>query len=195
MAGPKKRSGVEVDFTGVESGGRSVPEGNYQLEVVSCEEKESSEGNPYLAWKYKVSEGAYKGATIYDNTSLTAKALWRLKNLLEAMGVEVPSGKMGLDLKSYVGNKVWVKIVNEVYQGKEKPRVGEFLREAPHGVGAEAPSGGKSIKKGQTVKFDYEGTEMSGVVVSLDSQNVVVKVAMEDGEDEEWELSLSEVQA
>ena len=41
MAGPKKRSDVTVDFTDVESGGRSVPDDNYLLEVVSVEEKES----------------------------------------------------------------------------------------------------------------------------------------------------------
>ena len=58
----KKRADVTVDFTGIESGGRAVADGNYVLEVISIEEKESSEGNPYLAWKWKVTDdGPYKG--------------------------------------------------------------------------------------------------------------------------------------
>jgi len=191
MAGPKKRSDCTVDFSGVESGGRAVPDGEYLLEVVSIEEKVSSEGNAYLAWKWKVADGAYKGASIYDNTSLKSTALWRLKTLLECLGVDVSDGKMSLNFKEYLGKTCLVMVANETYQGKQKPRIGEFLRGLPS-----APSSREAgaYKKGSSVSFGYEGSQMMGKVVSVDGSTVVVEVEVE-GELEEWELDSSELTA
>ena len=190
MAGPKKRTDCTVDFSGVESGGRAVPDGEYLLEVVSIEEKESSEGNAYLAWKWKVSDGAYKGASIYDNTSLKSTALWRLKTLLECLGVEVAGGKMALNFKEYIGKTCLVMVANETYQGKQKPRIANFLRGVGKNTTSSAPADG--IKKGATVTFDYEGSQMSGEVTSTDGDKVVVLVEV-DGDKEEWELDRSDV--
>ena len=184
----KKRADVVVDFTGVESGGRAVADGNYVLEVISIEEKESSEGNPYLAWKWKVTDdGPYKGATVYDNTSLKSTALWRLKGLLECMGVDVANGKQGINFGELKGQTVQAKIVNETYQGKEKPRIAEFLR----GEVASKPSSG--LKPGQKVAFDYDGQKMTGKVVTSDGSSVIVSITMEDDSVEEWELEASEL--
>lgn len=193
MAGPKKRSDVTVDFTGVESGGgRAIPDGEYLLEVVEVTEKESQEGNTYLAWKWKVQDGPYKGAAVYDNTSLKPAALWRLKTLLECLGMEV-GGKLGLNLAELKGKSLLVEVANETYQGKQKPRVTNFLRGVGNGGSAAATSGpATSLKKGSKVKFDYEGEEMTGKVSSLDGTSVVVAVEV-DGADEEWELNLSEI--
>ena len=122
MAGPKRRGGIAVDFTGVESGGKSVPDGDYLLECTSCEDKESDNGT-YLAWKWKVVEGPSKGASVYDNTSLQPQALWRLKTLFECMGIDV-DGKMNINPDAYKGKQVMATIANETYQGKQKPRLG-----------------------------------------------------------------------
>lgn len=187
----RKRGGIAVDFSGVESGGRAIPDDDYLLEVVSCEEKEGREsGAIYLAWKYKVAEGPYKGATVYDNTSLSPQALWRLKRLLEAMGIQA-DGKMSLDINSFKGKRVLAQIANETYNGKEKPRVVEFLfGEAPGENLSSGPS--NQYKKGSRVTFEYEGSQMTGVVSSVEGNKVIVAVTV-DGEAEEWELEASEL--
>ena len=187
----RKRGGIAVDFSGVESGGRAIPDDDYLLEVVSCEEKEGREsGAIYLAWKYKVAEGPYKGATVYDNTSLSPQALWRLKRLLEAMGIQA-DGKMSLDINSFKGKRVLAQIANETYNGKEKPRVVEFLfGEAPGANLSSGPS--NQYKKGSRVTFEYEGSQMTGVVSSVEGNKVIVAVTV-DGEAEEWELEASEL--
>lgn len=190
MAGPKNRADCTVDFSGVESGGRSVPDGDYLLEVISIEEKESGEGNPYLAWKWKVVEGPYKGATVYDNTSLKSTALWRLKTLLECLGVDVTNGKMALNFKEYRGKTCLVKIANEVYQGKDKPRIAEFLRGST--LGTSSSEGANPFKKGVKVQFNHEGETLDAKVVSREGDTVVVMVNI-DGSDEEWELSPDEL--
>jgi hypothetical protein len=184
----KKRADVTVDFTGVESGGRAVADGNYVLEAIAIEEKESSEGNPYLAWKWKVmDDGPFKGATVYDNTSLKSTALWRLKGLLECMGVDVANGKQGINFGELKGKTVRAKIVNETYQGKEKPRIAEFLR------GEVATTRSSGMKAGQNVTFDYDGEAMTGQVVSSDGDSVIVSIVMDDNNVEEWELDASEL--
>lgn len=186
----RKRGGIAVDFSGVESGGRAIPDGDYLLEVVSCEEKEGREsGAIYLAWKYKVAEGPYKGATVYDNTSLSPQALWRLKRLLEAMGIQA-DGKMSLDINSFKGKRVLAQIANETYNGKEKPRVVEFLFGTPGENSSSGPS--NPYKKGSRVTFEYEGSQMTGVVSSVEGNKVIVAVTV-DGEAEEWELEASEL--
>ena len=122
------KKGLSIDFSGVESGGgRAVDDGEYVAEVTSVTEEESEGGNPYLAWKWKITEnGDAKGATIYDNTSLLPQALWRLKGLLEVLGFDVPDSAMTLDLKSLIGKKATLEITNEEYRGKNKPRVTGF---------------------------------------------------------------------
>lgn len=191
MAGPKKRSDITVDFNGVESGGgRAIPDGEYLVEVVSVEEKESQEGNAYLAWKWKVVDGPYKGATVYDNTSLKPTALWRLKTLLECLGLEV-DGKMGINFGELKGKSLLVEIANETYQGKQKPRISNFLR----GISTAAPAGDTGgLKKGVVVAFDYEGSKMTGEITSIDGSKVIVLVEV-DGEKEEWELDRADVTA
>lgn len=187
----RKRGGIAVDFSGVESGGRAIPDDDYLLEVVSCEEKEGREsGAIYLAWKYKVAEGPYKGATVYDNTSLSPQALWRLKRLLEAMGIQA-DGKMSLDINSFKGKRVLAQIANETYNGKEKPRVVEFLfGEASAGGGSAASA--NPFKKGSRVRFQYEGEDMIGVVSSVEGGKVIVAVTI-DGGAEEWELDAAKL--
>ena len=186
----RKRGGISVDFSGVESGGRAIPDDDYLLEVVSCEEKEGREsGAIYLAWKYKVADGVYKGATVYDNTSLSPQALWRLKRLLEAMGIQA-DGKMSLDLNSYKGKRVLATIANEEYNGKQKPRIVEFLFGTPQ----EGSKSSNPYKKGSRVTFAFEGEEMSGVVSSVEGNKVIVSVTV-DGAPEEWELEASELTA
>lgn len=127
MAKRNKSNAIEIDMTGVEAGGTSrVEDGDYTLEVQQAEKKNSSSGNPMIAWEFTVAKGEYEGAKIYHNTSLLPQALFNLKNLLLAMGVSVPNGKMKLDLDSYVGNLVGAEIMNEEYDGKKRPKVVDF---------------------------------------------------------------------
>lgn len=128
----RSKGGLTVDFTGVETGGSGsrVKPGEYIAEVTSVTEEESSEGNPYLKWEMKITEGKYKGARLFHNTSLQPQALWNLRGLLEAMQIEVPDSEMELDLDEYAGQTVGVVVEQETYQGKNQARcVGFFNAE------------------------------------------------------------------
>ena len=126
----KPTNSVKVDFTGVESGGFEVPDGAYVLMVTGVTQKKSeSSGQPYLAWEFKVDEGKYKGRKIWDNTSLQPQALWKLRNMLECMDMEIADGEFELDLDDFEGQKVGAEVANEKYQGKDKPRVVGYMPE------------------------------------------------------------------
>ena len=187
-----KRNGISINLAGVEAGGRKVPEGEYIVEVTSFEEKESSNGNPGLSWKWKVVEGDYKGATIWDNTSLLPQALWRLKNLLDCLGIDT-SGEVNLVAKEILGKRALVEISIETYQGKERSRITQFLKGVGgSGTSRSTPAPVAYPPKGSKVTFDFEGSPMDGVVTSNDGKKAIVLVEV-DGGKEEWELSPSEL--
>lgn len=126
-SGKKKGVGISVDFKGVESGGRVLPDGKYTFVIDEVEEKEGNEsGEPYLAFKLKVKDGKHKGAAVWDNASLQPQALWRLKGLLEACNVEVPDGEFEIETDDLIGEEFVGTILNETYQGKKKPRLISF---------------------------------------------------------------------
>ena len=241
MARPKSRKGrlITVDFEGVESGARAIPDGNYLAEITEIKETESkSSGEPMLALKWKVTSKTSKGATVFDNISLQPQALWRLKGLMEALGQEVPDSSMEIDLEELEGQSACIEITNEVYEGKDRPRVTAHANETDFRGKAgdsdndeedEAPkaskkSGKKALppdvedetddededeeeedervnrqskkspefKVGQKVKFkDEDGKTVRGVILEIDGDTVKV----EDKDDDEWEIDISELQS
>lgn len=143
----KGKKFIEIDFEGVEAGGKVVPDDVYDVEVADVTEEESGDGNPYLKWKFKITEGDCKGSVLFDNTSLQPQALWRLKGLLECLGEDVPDSVMKMDISEYIGTEMQVTVVNESYEGKERPKVSEY-----------GPAGGKrkSSKKASKAKEEPE---------------------------------------
>lgn len=105
-------------------GGARLAEGDY-LATVKKVTKETSkeEGNPYLKWLFDV-----EGKSVADNTTLTDKSLWKLRQLLEAMGMKVPDTDFPLTLKKYKGKEVGVTLVDdEPYNGRIKSTVAEYM--------------------------------------------------------------------
>lgn len=123
----RKKAGWKVDFTGVESGGKVLSEGRHLLQVDSIEEKEGeSSGEPYLAVKFKVVSDKGSGTPVYDNFSLQPQSLWKLRGMLESMGVEV-DGEFEFTSDDLADHTVGAEIVHEEYQGKVKNRISGYF--------------------------------------------------------------------
>jgi hypothetical protein len=119
-----------VDFTGVNAGGRvRVPEGDYRVQVKSVKHDTSKDGNPMLVWEFEIVDGKHKGKVLKDYTSLSPKALWKLKQVLEAMGVTVPNKRVALRLERYAGVQLGVTTVDDEYEGKISSKVGDYINE------------------------------------------------------------------
>lgn len=118
---------VKVNFEGIE-GRVLLPEGDYAAKVNSAEQVESSTGNPMLKWVFHTidDDKRYHNKPLYVNTSLQPQALWNLRNLLEAMGEDIPDDEFDLDLESLVGKELVLTVGNEDYEGRKTSRVTDY---------------------------------------------------------------------
>lgn len=199
-----KKVSISVDFEGVESG-VVVPEDDYSVRVSEIEQKISdNSGEPYLAFIFEINDGPHSGKRLWHNCSLQPQALFNLRGVLEALGLEVPSGKMDLDIDDLIGLECGVAVQHETYNGKKKARIVEFValteeEETPPPKAtkkAEEPAPAKKTTKkvkkievGSSVKFtDDEGNELEGEVTAIDGENATVLV-----DEDEWEIELSEL--
>lgn len=114
---------VNVDFTGVESFNRPS-EGQHVVKIVSAEMKQSQGGNDMIVVTFGVTKGSDKGARCIENYPLAENALWKLKGLLQAIGMKC-DGKVRLDLDKLIGKVCIITVSDEEYEGKIRARVQE----------------------------------------------------------------------
>lgn len=111
---------ISVDFTDVDAGGIEVADGKHPALVKACD-LETSDNGEYLAFKFRLTGD--QPATVFDNCSLQSQALWRLRGLLTALGIETPDGPFRLNRKDLLDLPIELEIVNEEWEGRQKPRV------------------------------------------------------------------------
>ena len=92
-----------------------IEPGRYPARVVDIEEKESSTGNPMLAWSWELEGGDYSGREIMSFTSLQDHALFGLKEHLEAFGI---SGEVDLDTDKLIGKTAMLTITKTKTRSK-----------------------------------------------------------------------------
>ena len=114
---------VKVDFTGVESFQRPS-EGEHVCRIVSAEVKQSQGGNDMIVVTFEVTKGQDKGARVYENYPLAENALWKLKGMLQAIGMKC-DGKVQLDLDKLIGKICIVSVIDDEYNGQVRSRVQE----------------------------------------------------------------------
>lgn len=124
----KKKGSVTLDFTGVESN-FMPPEGDYRLKVVSVNHKDN-DGDGAFVWKFEITGADSKklvGKTFTNYTNLGENSLWVLRNLLEALGVEIPEGPFDIDTEELVGLEVEASVEHRDWEGKTKLNLGNFV--------------------------------------------------------------------
>lgn len=118
---------MKVDMTGVESYSR-CPEGQFPAKLVKLEECTiQGSGDDGLKAKFEVTSGSGKGSNVFETFSLGEKALWKLKMMLEAMGLKA-SGKMTLDLDKLEGKSVGIEVVHDEYNGRKQAKIAQYLK-------------------------------------------------------------------
>lgn len=125
----KKGETIQVDFTNVEEGGGRVrlPEGDYPVKVVKVEKGESQSGNPKVVLTYKITSGKGKDKQLKDHLALTPKALWKLRNVLVAMGMNVPKKVVNLNITNLVGKELGITLEDDEYEGKINSKVSDYV--------------------------------------------------------------------
>ena len=123
----KKKKGLTIDLSSVETGQKTLAEGIYTVKVESATAETSASGNPYIKFIFQVIEGKSRGAKVFHNCSLQPQALFNLKSLLLAIGYEIPQGAFDLDLEDLLDLECEIEVAHETYEGKKKVRIIEFI--------------------------------------------------------------------
>ncbi len=114
----KSKNVVTINWEEEEGGKFLQHPGEYVVKAISAESNDDDEGRTYIKWTFKVTSGKGKGATISTNTYITPKALWKLRELLECMGVEIGNSVQDLDLDEAI--EEGSEFVIEVEEGNER---------------------------------------------------------------------------
>lgn len=145
---------LKVDFTGV-TVRKLVPEGRHSFEVKEVKKDKGPNGEYLEVRSAVINDSDFEGAEIYDNLSLSPKALWRLKSFLDALGFET-DGEIELDPAEMVEQVFDADIFHDTsYDSRPRAKVAEYY---PVGDGDEA----SETEEDSEVAEDDEGEETSG---------------------------------
>lgn len=122
----RNSSSINVDLSGVEASRKAIPEGTYEVVVNEATQKNSRDGNPMIAFEFEVQEGPHRGAKLYENCSLQPQALFKLKSVLLALGIDIPNKAFDLNLRDLIGLTCEVEVGHEVYEGKKRARILQY---------------------------------------------------------------------
>lgn len=117
---------LNLDFSSVPSR-EPLEEGTYLLSIAEAEEKLSSSNNPMIAITYDVlatedGTAVDGGRKLWDNYSLQDQALFKLKDLFNALGIDT-SSIVEMDVADLVGQQIRAKVVQETYNGELRNRI------------------------------------------------------------------------
>lgn len=73
---------------------------------------------------FEVTKGQDKGSRVYENYPLSDNALWKLKAMLQAIGMKC-DGKVQLDLDKLVGKMCLISVIDDEYNGQVRSKVQE----------------------------------------------------------------------
>lgn len=173
----KRRASRSVDFTDVESGGRTITDGWARGRVAAAVWKESqSSDNEMIEVKWAAQRGKEK-ATVFDNMVNTPSALWKMKTMLEACGIEVPDGAMDVDAGELVDLECDLEIVNEEFDNRDRPRIVGFAELGTH----TEEDGSEKDGDGETEEEEEEEEEKPR------KKKVAKKTSKRDDDEEEEE--------
>lgn len=110
---------LNLDFSSVQSGNTLLEEGMYNLTLESVEEKTSSTGKQMLLVRFR--EETTQTA-LFENYVLAENCLWKLKELLNAAGLEC-DGMLDLDTDELIGLMFKAKVIQEDYNDSKVNRI------------------------------------------------------------------------
>lgn len=134
----RKKSGgssgevVTLDFRKEAEGGGGgvrVPENDYAAKIVKAKfERSSEKDTPGIIVTLKITEGKHSGKKIVDRLWITEKSYWRIRELLESIGVTVPKSVVKLPLKKLIGKELGITVVDDdPYKGKIRSTIAGYI--------------------------------------------------------------------
>lgn len=117
---------------------KHLPEGDYPAKVVKVEDHQSKAGNDQWLFTIQITEGPGKGASYPYYCGLDTDALWKVRNLMVACGINVAKSKLKVDPNKAVGRPVGITLADDEYNGREKSTIDNVI---PISEVGDAPAG------------------------------------------------------
>lgn len=161
------KNATTVDFSQMKEGEggkwiKRVPEGvYYPFTIKSIKREDSSNNNPMLTMIFIGKEGKVRGRQTRDRFVLLPSSLWKLRQLLEAMNIDVPKKKVSIPHDKLLNADVGISFLDDEYEGKITSKPDEYCPvedadgvEAGDGPGitSDGSGGKKKGKKGKKSK-------------------------------------------
>ena len=183
---------TKVDFTGVES--YNIPEeGKKQVRILKVEEATSQGGNDVLKFTFEVIKGDDKGCRVIESFSLADNALWKLKSLLQALGMKCDK-KVTLDLDKLEGKELVIEVKHEEYNGTTRAKSNAFFKVGSLNEDEDDDSDDSEEDDDEDEEEEEEEEEEKPVKKSKKEDKKPSKKAKksepedeEDDEDEDWD--------
>lgn len=126
-----KASAKVVDFTNVKEGERTginpkrKPEGDYLARVFSVQDAEVKSGDNAgdFQWLFIIALEDDPNAKYPYRCKLDANQLWKIRNLLQAAGINVPKKRVKLDPEKVTNKLIAVTLQDDEYNGKIKSSI------------------------------------------------------------------------
>lgn len=117
---------IKIDMTGVESY-QKASEGEHTAKIVTVKETQTQGGNDAIQIGFEVIKGDDKGSRVYETFPLVDTALWKLKGMLNAIGMKA-DGKVVLDIDKLVGKVCLIEVFWDEYNGQQRAKISEFRK-------------------------------------------------------------------
>jgi hypothetical protein len=121
-----RRNRIKIpDLTDVEGGGFRIIPGEYEMKVVDVKEEESQNHNNMIVFYCVGKEGVAKNKNFKLFCPLTDEMLWKLKQTLTVLEVEIPEGEWDFDPDDVIGATVIGIVTDSKYRnqfGSEETR-------------------------------------------------------------------------
>ena len=103
-----------------------ITEGKHEVEVDRVELKQGKEsGAEYLNWQFRIINGRHAGRCLFMKTSLQPEALWKIKDLFEA--IKFPNfGKVSIHTDDLAGFRLFVSVRHKEFNGKIVEEISRF---------------------------------------------------------------------
>lgn len=125
---------------GEDAGAFNIPEGHYPAYLSELEKGYSNAGNPMWIWDFTIKGGQYEGRKFRCYTAITPAAMWKLNEVLIALGLGEPGKQAKFAKKDAIGRLCIIDLEDDTYEGTKRSSVKHVLPN-PSAIGAKVQVG------------------------------------------------------
>lgn len=110
-----------------------IPAGQVAARLDKIEERTGKEEPHNVYWNFEftlIAPEEVVGRKVWDVFMLDVKALWKLRNFCQCIGIEL-EGQRDVDTAELEGQEVGLQIGHETYEGRERNRIKGYFEYKP----------------------------------------------------------------